>query len=176
MRKIYSIFLIAVLLFPLMGTTLFLQHQKMKARKEAREMIISNLSQNDLTLLKFTPEESLTLLSWEHPGEFKYMGQMYDIVKTETIGDSIYYWCYADHKETRVNKAIEQAVAKASGPDPVRQNQTERLTDFLKTVYFQGSNSWNLPIPNILDPTSSILDLFYSSPSFSPPSPPPKES
>lgn len=176
LRKIYSILLIAILLAPVLGTILFLHNYRIKARNEARELIISGLDRENLLLLKFTAEESVSLLAWEHPGEFEYNGQMYDIVDTEICGDTIYYRCFADHRETRINKAIEKVVAKAAGQDPVRKNQTDRLTDFFKTLFLQDVNTWKAADINTLNLQFSTFNLQYSSPSFSPPSPPPKES
>lgn len=146
----------------------------MKARKEAREMILPGLPRERLLLLKFTVEESVTLLDWEHPGEFEYLGQMYDIVESEIYNDTIYYWCFADHRETRVNKAIEQAIAKAAGQDPARKNQAEQLTDFFKTFFFQDVDNWKTAGFNFVNLQYSASNLPYSSPVFTPPSPPPK--
>jgi hypothetical protein len=176
LKNFYTIFLLIVLLAPLIGTVLYLHNQRIKARKEARELIISGLDQNNLVLIKFTDEESLSLLVWEHPGEFEYQGQMYDIVSTGTCGDTTYYRCFADHKESRINKAIEQTVAKAVGQDPARKNQTDRLTDFFKSLFHQEMQTLQTANINVLNLQFSTFNLQYSSPSFSPPSPPPKES
>ena len=174
MNKTLSILLFLVITTPFLGTYLYLNSYKAKTRKEVKEIILSGIGRENLMMFKFSSVESASLLIWEHPREFEYCGQMYDIVEAKTCGDTTFYWCFADHRETRINKAIEQAVAKATGQDPVRKNQTERLTDFFKTLFQEVQFNWQAgnPPSAIVHYASCILN--YSSLTSSPPSPPPK--
>jgi hypothetical protein len=99
---------------------------------------------------------------------------MYDIVDQSQEGDSLFYTCYKDDKETRLNVEKKRVIAKALGQDPTRKSQTEKLTNFFKTVFSQDAFAWN---PNPPQPSTIHFSLFtfhYSLFTQSPPSPPPK--
>lgn len=69
-------------------------------------MIISKIDLKDLVLLKFTFNETQSLLKWEHSKEFEFNGIMYDIIRSESKNDSIFYWCWEDREETELNKTV----------------------------------------------------------------------
>lgn len=166
--------LLASLTAPFWGTYIFLKHNKNKIRKEIAGMILTGLDKKDLILLKFTKEETETELNWKHAGEFEYNGQMYDIVEKHQAGDTTWYYCYKDNKETRLNSEQDRLVARAMGQDPVQKSQTEKIMNFFKTFYRPDVFNWK--------PFTSLTSIFhfsffifnYSSLSLSPPAPPPK--
>ncbi len=48
-------------------------------------------------------------LVWTEPDEFRYHGEMYDILSQEQRGDTIWYYCHHDEEETAlVNGLLEQ--------------------------------------------------------------------
>jgi hypothetical protein len=159
-----------------LGTYIFLQYNKNKIKKEIAGMILTGLDKKDLVLLKFTKNEVETRLNWKHAGEFEYNGQMYDIVEKHQEGDTIWYNCYKDNKETRLNSEQDRLVARAMGQDPVQKSQTEKIMNFFKTFYRSDVFNWK--------PFTSLTSIFhfsffifnYSSLSLSPPppAPPPK--
>jgi hypothetical protein len=137
-------------------------------------MIRAGLPGKDIVLLKFTREESATRLTWKHSREFEYNGQMYDIVDQSLSGDSIFYTCYKDQKETRLNDKKERLIAKALGQDPVQKNQAERIKNLFNTVFSRDVFAWQpyLPQPSIFN--FSFLIFNFSLFTQAPPSPPPK--
>lgn len=105
LKKLTGIFLLAIMLVPFTGTYFWLQYQKKIIRKEVKTKIINKIDRKELVMFIFTKEETETKLRWEHSKEFEYLGQMYDIVESNTNGDTITYWCWHDHKETKLNKS-----------------------------------------------------------------------
>ena len=174
MKKTLTILLIAIFTVPFWGAYVYLQSQLILNRKEVKKQILAGLDRDETVLLKFSLMDSQTLLDWKDAGEFCYNGQMYDVIGSELTGDSIAYRCYPDHREPRLKKEIGRAMAKAGGHDPIRKSQNERFTDFLKIVYLQGSDIWKTADLKAFNLQLSILIFQYSSPAFSPPSPPPK--
>jgi hypothetical protein len=159
---------------PFLGTYIFLQYNRIEIRKEIAAKIYSGPDKKDLVLLKFTIEESETKLNWKHAGEFEYRGQMYDIVEKRQKGDSIWYSCYNDIKETRLNNELARLVNRTLGHDPYQKSQTDKLTDFFKTLFQQDAFIWK-PYASLYSNFNFLFFIFYySSLSFSPPSPPPK--
>jgi len=140
MKKYIGIFLLLSLLLPFSGTFLWLQYQKISIQKETKRDMLSHINKKDLVLLSFTPEEAKKKLKWEHSKEFEYQGQMYDIVSVEVDDGKIKYWCWADNKETHLNKKLKALVAQKLGNDPTRKNKNQALFYFLKTLYFTSDN------------------------------------
>jgi hypothetical protein len=162
------------LLAPFAGSYLFLHIQKNKIRKEVTALINSGIKEKDFIVLKFTKEESETKLHWKHSREFEYNGRMYDIVDQSHKGDSLFYTCYEDHKESRLNAEKEKIIAKALGQDPFRKKQADHIKGFFKTVFSQDAFAWKPTpaLPSIFQFSffNFQFSIFYPSP----PSPPPK--
>lgn len=174
MKTFIIIFLISVLTCPFWGTYSYFQFERKRARMEVNRKFAAGLDKTQLILLKFTQEETQTILTWKHSREFVYKGQMYDIVDQRQEGDSVFYTCYKDDKETRLNLEKKRVVAKALGQDPLQKNQKERIKSFFKTIYQHEIDAWK---PNLIQPCiiHYALNLkHYSLFSESPPSPPPK--
>ena len=98
--KLTGIFLLLCLVVPIATTFTFLHFHKKQIRREVKRKIIAGIDKNELILLRLSEIESQTKLNWKHSKEFEFNQQMYDIVETEVKGDTIYYWCMRDTKET----------------------------------------------------------------------------
>lgn len=166
--------LLVFLTAPFLGTYFLLQFNKNKIRKEIAGMILSGADKKDLVLLKFTREETEARLNWKHTGEFEYNGQMYDISEKHKDGDTTFYYCYKDDKETRLNKEKYLLLARAMGQDPCQKSQTEKIVNFFKTDYQLDIFNWKPYSPQTSIFHFSFLIFNYSSLSLSPPAPPPK--
>ncbi len=134
--KLVGISLFICLVAPLVATFTYMHHQKASVRKELKHRIIAGIDRDELVLLKFSIEESRTKLRWEHEKEFEFAGQMYDIVEKEISGDTIHYWCWWDHEETKLNRQLDDLVAKVLGNNPQRKDRQDKTVDFLKKLYF----------------------------------------
>jgi hypothetical protein len=136
--------------------------------------LTAGIDRSRLVQLKFTTDQAGKALNWNDGREFEYRGHMYDVVQTTFHGDSVFYICYQDHKETRLNQEKERLIAKATGQDPSRKSQTEKLTNFLNDVFSHDIFSWN---SFFLQPKMihySLFTVHYSLFTRAPLSPPPK--
>jgi hypothetical protein len=145
----------------------------MKLRKEIKRQIIAGIDKNELVCLKFSKSEIHTKLRWEHAKEFEFSGEMYDIVESATIGDSVKYWCWLDYKETLLNKELKILVAENFGKSPQNKERQNRIDTFSKSLCaFQLSAYKAMPQKGVR------FNLFYftgySSIHITPPVPPPK--
>ena len=141
---------------------------------EISAMINKGLNEKDLIILKFTDKETKTKLNWKHSREFEFDGHMYDIVEQGREGNSFWYKCYRDHKETRLYKEKEKLIAKALGNDPFQKKQNEKIRNFFKTV-FQLDDFIKKDVifnPSIIH--YSLFTIHYSLFLPSPPTPPPE--
>ena len=174
LKKAVALFLFICLIVPFTGTFCWLHFQKSLVKKKLKTEIIAHLDQQELVFLKFSKAEKDTRLKWEHAKEFEYQGQMYDIVKSELTGDSVSYWCWPDHEETRLNRNLNKLVAMALGVDPQNKENQQHLMNFIKTLYHADRFQWSaLPFPelNLFPCTCTFV---YASLCKSPPVPPPE--
>ncbi|MDZ7846951.1 MAG: hypothetical protein U5L96_09340 [Owenweeksia sp.] len=156
-RKVLGILLLFCLVAPVVATFTFLRYQKSQVRREVKWKMIAGLDKEELVLLKFTEEESQTELRWEHSKEFEYKGQMYDIVEKSIQGDTIYYWCWWDHEETKLNKQLDGLLANVLGNNPQRQEKKSQLADFFKKLFHESKKTHLTEISN-----HRINCFFYS--------------
>ncbi|HPR58206.1 MAG TPA: hypothetical protein PK915_07530 [Bacteroidales bacterium] len=173
MKKLISIFFFLALIIPFAGTYTWFQLKKQLLKKEVKRKIIAGIEKEDLVLLKFTLDESNTILSWKHPGEFSYKGEMYDIVEKVTVHDSIFYYCWSDHEETMLNKKLNALLAGASEKKQEHNKKFLRIYHFLLTLYIPESS---VDTDEYLTPLKSLKFYYfqYFNPvNLSPPAPPP---
>jgi len=166
--------LLLVLIAPALTTYFWIQYQKSLVKREVKWKMIEGIDKNELVLLKFTDVESKTLLRWKHSKEFEYNLQMYDIVETKVVGDSLYYWCWWDYKETELNKQLAELVKNTLNNSPQKKEKQEHLFSFFKSLF--SSNKFNLdkvyPAQKTEQNNIYLTSLFSNK--ISPPTPPPQ--
>ncbi|MCB0521082.1 MAG: hypothetical protein H6577_06840 [Lewinellaceae bacterium] len=169
MRTGFAIFFLLLLCFPFWGTYGILLHRRSCARRSIALQIAEGAGQSNLTKLSFSKADSRSLLDWEHGHEFEYLGEMYDVVRSEAIGDSIVYYCIPDKVETVLNNQLRQA----TNNNPQNKQDFKSLMDFFKSIYCP-------PLPDIYRHVAAMVKqqdhyfMAYLSHSFPPPVPPPK--
>jgi hypothetical protein len=96
--------LIAILLFTLFYITLLGYHfvfsfQLELAKAEMRNFLQGRKSHKDVVQLSLSKEESDDLF-WENDHEFRYKGEMYDVIEKKANGNKVLIRCVSDKKET----------------------------------------------------------------------------
>lgn len=172
-RRIVAILLLFSLVAPIAATFTILHFQRIRIRRMVKQQILSGIDRENLVLLKFSEEESQTKLSWKHSKEFAYNNRMYDVVETETRGDTTFYWCHEDKKETRLDRKLDELLASALGKSPQKKKNQQRLTHFFSSLYFEQLPRWkpvNVANNLVTTPyTNNFHNIFYP-----PPVPPPE--
>ena len=145
----------------------------MVVRKEIKHMIVEGLGKDQLVLLKFTNDESGSLLKWKHSKEFEYNHHMYDIVFSETHSNQVWYWCWPDDKETNINRQLIQLTSKELGKDKKNQDYQKRLVNFYSSLYHSDYKSGTYDYWLKLNSFSYYFNN-YKSLVIRPPNPPPE--
>jgi len=73
-------------------------------------------------------EKPIKEFKWTKPNEFRYKGEMYDIVREETGKDSVTYYCIHDVKESGLFKRWESYL------DDYLSKNPKKKSDFLTTL------------------------------------------
>lgn len=177
MKKLTAIVLFACLLFPFVGSYFLLKNEQKMVKRAVKHKIIEGVDRSELVYMKFSLADSENKLDWKHSKEFKYKGEMYDIVEKEVQGDSIAYWLWWDHEETALYQKLNLLLAGINDYDANNQkdNSKKNIWNFAKKLYSQNSNS------AIVEDRASILHQAqtpylknWTSIFIETPSPPPK--
>ncbi|MBE0638498.1 MAG: hypothetical protein IH598_08260 [Bacteroidales bacterium] len=174
-KKLISISLLFCLIAPLAGTFTWLHVKRQLVKKEVKWKMIAGLDRDELVVLRFTKEETLNLLNWKHSKEFEFNGEMYDIVETVAIEDSVFYYCWWDHEETHLNKKLNSLLAHAAGQNEQSKDRLNKICQFFKGLYFDDLTSQkDQQFTNQLKITFFYTEK-YNSLFFPPPVPPPQD-
>lgn len=174
MKKIISIVLIFSFVAPFWISYSIIQYEKYQTKKKVKKLIVSGLDKNQLVQLKFSNKEIKTKLMWEHSKEFEYRGVMYDVVESNSHGDSTYYWCWEDTRETELNIILNRLASNAVDANKKVNDNLKLLSSLLSSLYYSQTNQFDLNESNKSNRFIYIFIANCSSLYFSPLLPPPK--
>jgi len=97
--KLTSIFLLTCLCCALLGYHLVFHVQLATVKSEMKAFLRNQKDHKELTQLILSKTESHHL-HWEDENEFRYRGEMYDVIEMKSTGDTVIFHCIADEKET----------------------------------------------------------------------------
>jgi len=173
-KTMAGILLLCVVGDPFAGSLVWLQYKKSLVRREVEKHIVAGMEDDDMVMLRFSREEARMKLRWEHHREFEYNRQMYDVVERTTVGDTIYFRCLWDKKETRLKRRMEELALRVVGKGPKIGEKSPPLISFDKSLYcgvplfkFSSMLEFREKIPE-------KSAAFYFSISGQPPTPPPR--
>ncbi len=172
-RCLAGLLALCFLVDPIVGASAWLQIKKATVRKEVRRHILSGIGQDGLVLLEFSKPETESLLRWEHSREFEYNGQMYDIVESWTVGDRVYYRCWWDRAETRLNNLLRELAVRSYGDAPKVGDTEGPGRSALRSPVFIVTSEWEIPPPRSLSRRLGGSSERPSSRDVRPPTPPP---
>lgn len=138
-RNIFGFLLITLLILPTLSTILWLNYQKKQVKREVKNEIMTNLSDEDLVELSFEVKDAIKELKWEKKHEFEYKGKMYDIVRKQINGTQVTFWCWLDKEETALNAKLDNLLQIALSGNQSRKSKEHQLETFLKTMTFQST-------------------------------------
>lgn len=176
MKRLLSIALIFSIAAPFWISYSVIQYQKYSVKKEIKKQIINGMDKNDLVQFRFSKKVAETKLEWEHSKEFEYSGVMYDVVESVKKNDSVYYWCWEDDEETKLNQKLNALVEKTAGPDKIKNENLKQLSNFLSTLYNSFNNPFSFDCDNDSSNSLSYYFALYLSLTIEPQTPPPKHS
>ena len=104
--------------FTVFGYHIIYQLQIAEAKTEMKQHIHSALYHQVYTDLLFN-QQQMQNIAWIEEEEFKWNGEMYDVISKEVSGDSIWIRCVPDNKETLlINQYLKSGRSNDSGNQP----------------------------------------------------------
>jgi len=99
-----------VLFYSVLGYYLNFKIEQFWIKEEIEQRIIKHLPEKDLTLIKISSANSEKIHWTEESSEFRFDGEMYDVVKTKSANDTTYYYCFNDEKESKLMSCVDKLV------------------------------------------------------------------
>ncbi|MFL5810113.1 MAG: hypothetical protein ACJ749_11370 [Flavisolibacter sp.] len=100
MKKITAILLLFCLVFATAGYHFVFRYQISEAKSEMKKQLqASSDHKEDITAFNLTREE-LATVEWENAHEFRFNGEMYDLISKQSKNGVLHLRCIADEKET----------------------------------------------------------------------------
>lgn len=173
-KKLTAYLLLIVFVYTSLGCYVSFFMQQQKIHKEIKCAIRHGLPDNCLTKISVAPNSSESkLLVWVKPGEFKYRGMMFDVVrKTTDEKGVIHYYCINDKQEKKIIDNLEKYFAN-NDLNTSHQNKSKSIYDFIKKLNnYTMIDGENLVL---LSSNKSYTDLFVPLNGIAPsvPTPPP---
>ena len=167
MRKPVSILLVFIFLFNIGGYYLWFAVLQKNIKESVEKLIIKGLKEEALSIVT-VPAKGETGIIWIKPGkEFRYRGEMYDVVYSTIKGQDKLYFCINDNKEKQLISAYHKAHnSKKDADKRIKSNLTDRY--FPQELLLSNTDyptDMEYPVKNISF-SSTILKI---------PSPPPKK-
>ncbi|MDH7515608.1 MAG: hypothetical protein QHI48_07030 [Bacteroidota bacterium] len=168
--------LLALILLQPAGHFILFECLRYQVRREVAQRIFTGLDSSALAVVPIPVELEKgrgNRFHWVEEGEFRLDGRMYDVVCFERRGDTTWYFCIEDEKETRLLTLLEADIRREMRGG---EGRLQRIASLLRLC-----TSLFLPSPQFLQAILPPGSLATAEQSFSrsrhrpkPPSPPPK--
>ncbi len=133
MKKFFAILLLASFSVQVTGYHIFFHMKQAAIKKTANSRIQRAVEEGRTDHFVFTLQEAATLLQWEEDGEFRYQGEMYDLVDKKIENGKIYIRCISDKKETGLVKNYRKMTNDDFGGSS--KKRTSLLLKLIATFY-----------------------------------------
>jgi hypothetical protein len=157
------------------GVFIVFKIEQAYVRKSIKHQIKAGIPEGELHVFKLSNSE-YEQLDWVRPDiEFRKDKEMFDIVRSEKLGDSIQLYCVNDKEETVLFAQLDEMIQKKMGQESNSPNSPiSKVVKILKLVYV---NDTCIHIMNVhalrLVNNFAEFNYFYSSPYLEVLTPPP---
>lgn len=176
MRSAISILLLLLMLFQTAGHLFIFKIQQYEIRREIKQRLKAGVPETELVLLKILKtleKKSNPAFQRIHEREFRYDGNMYDIIRQETHGDTTWYYCLSDEKETQLFANLDELVKQDMAGNPQHRRQADELLRILSVLYY-GQKIESFSIFSHEQKTATFFFFSLKTWDFTPSTPPPE--
>lgn len=111
-------------------------------RESIKEKLASSVPKEELVLIKISSTNPPKDFQFIEAGrEFRYKEEMYDIVYQEVKGDTVYYQCIHDVRETKLYADLDQQIQNEYSTNPTHEKKQTELLKKIPKFYFLSINS-----------------------------------
>lgn len=166
MKKILAIFIVVLLLFNSMGYYIVFKATQYAIKKEIKNIIKQGVPEKDLSLIKVAVDDvqKQAVLEWLDKKEFRYHGQMFDVVRYYTCNDTTYYYCINDKQEEKLFSKLDNLIEHHSKKtDATRSKARGIYKNIIRDVVFNKKTPPNFVSRHLLFSLAQVkIPSFFS--------------
>lgn len=152
MKKILAIFIVVLLLFNSMGYYIVFKATQYAIKKEIKNIIKQGVPDKDFSLIKVAAADfqKRAALEWLDKKEFRYQGQMFDVVRYNTCNDTTYYYCINDKQEEKLFSNLDKLIEHHSKKTDATRSKARGIYKNIIRHYVVNSKTSNSPVSRYL--------------------------
>ncbi len=163
-KTLLSLTLFFALLLKMGGFYAILSYERHEIREKVEQKLIKSLKKSELICI-VADDKNSSKIEWERlEKEFRFEGNLYDVVYTENIFGVIHYYCLTDKDETKLEAKIDKLLENQTDKSPFG-NQSKLILHFLAEPLITHNNP-TFYFSCFINKESSvfpILSIFYPS-------------
>jgi hypothetical protein len=139
MKKTLAIFIIVLLLFNSMGYYIVFKTMQYAIKKEIKNSIKQGVPDKNLSLIKVAvnDEQNQAEIEWLEEHEFRYRGQMFDVVRSSLSNDTSYYYCINDKQEEQLFSSLDKQIEHHSKKSDANRAKSRNIyKNIIRDVVF----------------------------------------
>ncbi|MHC1774831.1 MAG: hypothetical protein AB9834_05385 [Lentimicrobium sp.] len=173
MKKLIAILLSLIVCYNTVGYFIVFKLRQIQIKSEVKRLIKNSVPEEQLVVFSLTPE-TMHEFSWIHSKEFRYRGEMYDVVRKVAVSaDKTELYCIHDVKESGLFSHLDRLVKDAMNHDRKGPGVLKVLSAFF-TGLFPPPELFNDYISQCADIQYTVIPDLYSCQPVKVISPPPR--
>jgi len=142
-KKTLSVFFAVHLLLMTWVPILIFKQQQYMVRKEMKWYIKNGVPENErLIFIAEKLEADGANLTWIHDWEFRYHGEMYDILEKNTVDGKLVYVCIHDVKESGLFAKLDSMVEKAMQSNTPLNSHRKAVNQFFASLFYEQNKEF----------------------------------
>lgn len=149
MKRVVSIILLFVFTYSFLGAGFVYNVWLLSIKQQVKNNLETEFEE-EATLIKVPArweQHPPKHFQWHEEHEFRYRGQMYDVIRKEHHGNQIWYYCYWDKAETKLLNNLSHYVNNYLQQKPDQQKTKTLISSFLDKTFISGGDGGHLLIP-----------------------------
>ena len=164
MKTLLSLTLLFALLLKMGGFYAILSFEREEIREKVEQKIIKSLSKSELICI-VADDYNSSKIEWERPEkEFRFEGNLYDVVYAENALGITHYYCLSDEDETKLEAKIDKLLEKETKHLPFGSHSKSMLNFLLEPLTIHQNSTFYFN--HFIEKYSSVfsnLSIFYPS-------------
>ncbi len=119
-------------------------------RSEAARLMGEGVPEHSQVVFSFDKkqfENRVIQVDWKADDEFRFEGKLFDVMRTEIIGDSVFLYCMYDEDDTKLYSVLDGM----NKDDKDTPKNTEIYGNFLSQYYFCSDFDYNPDNPGSIE-------------------------
>jgi hypothetical protein len=156
MRRLFALIFLFLYVYNIAGYLAVFSAMQFRIRSEVKKALKASVPESELTSFAFPTSSIEYSVQWIEDHEFRYNGNLYDIVRSHTCGDTTYFACINDAQEEQLFDHLDNHVQRHMGDS----GQSGKFDSF-KDVFKDSIANHRFPV-GTLSFTGLIVELAVS--------------